>query len=145
MFTITIGRKDRSVQAPVQESAKPKRAKGAWKGDPISPKQIGLIASQFRAKGLVVTDSADNETVTFAGQTYRYDKAMVRFNGKLGGWTGLDAMTKGEAGDLIDKLMALPMPGFSPVTTSQAEPTAPTAPKTYGKGDGYGIVVSETP
>ena len=131
MITISFGRK---ASATTVSSAKgPKRPRGAWKGDPISPKQIGTIASLFRSKGLV-----ENDCVTFGGHVFRYDANLPRPDGKVGGWTGLGSLTKGEASDLMDKLFAIPAEGFSPVTEAQAEPIAAApkaAPKTYAKGD----------
>lgn len=132
MITISFGRKDKTVQTVAAEAPKVKRPRGAWKSDPISPKQIGTIASLFRSKGLV-----EDETVTFGGMTFRYDANLPRPDGKVGGWVGLAGLTKGQASDLMDALFNLPKPGFSPVTEGQAAPIPATAPKAapLTKGD----------
>src|SRR6185295_7604320 len=126
MFTITIGRKDRSVTAatPVAQSAKPKRVRGAWKADPISPKQIGTLARMFRQLDLV----SDAGIVHIGGHVFRYDETAVRpHDGKPGVWVGMDQLTKGEAGELLDRLFSMPKPGFGEIETAQAEPVS--APK----------------
>lgn len=134
MFTITIGRKDKSAQTAPVSAPKVKRPRGAWKADPISPKQISTIAAMFRRLDLVEGDS-----VTFGGHTFRYDDTLVRPGG-VGGWVGLGDLTKGEASDLMDKLFAVPATGFSPVTEAQADPIA-AAPKAAPKKRGETVTV----
>lgn len=137
MLTISFGSKSlsvgRAVTVPTSPSGSaspkaPKRAKGAWKADPISPKQIGTIARMFRQ-----LDMVHDNVVNFAGQRFVFDETKTGWNGKPGVWTGLPT-TKGEAADLLDKLFAADK-RFGPVETATipAEPeVVPSAPLQRG-------------
>lgn len=136
MFSITISRKQKTVTAPVQQSAKPKLTKAQRKAEPMTPRQIGTLSRMLRQYGLV--DEA-TKTAIVGSYTFVYDDAMIRI-GKggvetTGGWRGFEQLTKSDADVLFALFGTMAKPGFSPVTTSQAETAPAPAPKTYGKGD----------